>query len=676
MASNEVWGIDIGKSALKAVKMKKIKDQVEITAIDIIEYDQSAEAENVDKEEQVRQALNEFQARNKVKNEKIYVSIPGQATFNRMINIPPVEAKRIKEIVSYEAQQQIPFPINDVLWDYQLIGSAKQNKAEEREVMLFAVRREIINNFLGNISGAKLHVDGIQIAPLALYNFIRYERPELNACVAIDIGAQNTDLVVVDGDKLWLRALPYAGNDITKALQKRFNIPYAEAEKLKLKSGKTKQAKKIFDVMKPVLQDIVGEIHRSVGFYKSMSKEIKFETMIFMGNVTKLADFEQFFSQKLEYQIEILSDLKRIRVSPKINVNLFQTNIPSFAIALGLCIQGLGLSQNKIRLLPEEVRLEKSLAQQKPILALATGLLAIVPAWLWYNNSQLLKAIQTTNSNIDKVLAPISKKEEEWKSVSDNSEYKLKLEQLIKIGANRDLMSTILQKINSVFMDSAEKIKEAKGNKIWILDLEVQKERESYKYTEKDQENIDSIHASIKIAFKTLGDPVLNRDYAIRYLREPLEKIEVALGKDLGKNNKTPEDSEEKEAETKPENRLLFDKKNTTIAIENKDTLFPGDEVRDSLFCHVTLKFISWIDKEYCFSMPDSMKETLERGEIEPLCKIFEQNKCPLSENARFAEKKGEIIWILIDDQNKVQYFIAKDTNNRFKVYQMIVSQK
>ncbi|NUM33575.1 MAG: type IV pilus assembly protein PilM [Candidatus Brocadiae bacterium] len=671
MASNEVWGIDIGKSALKAVKMKKLKDQVEITAIDIIEYDQSAEAENVDKEEQIRQALNEFQARNKVKNEKIYVSIPGQATFNRMINIPPVEAKRIKEIVSYEAQQQIPFPINDVLWDYQLIGQAKQKQAEEREVMLFAVRREIINNFLGNISGAKLHVDGIQIAPLALYNFIRYERPELNACVAIDIGAQNTDLVVVDGEKLWLRALPYAGNDITKALQKRFNIPYAEAEKLKLKSGKTKQAKKIFDVMKPVLQDIVGEIHRSVGFYKSMSKEIKFETMIFMGNVTKLTDFEQFFSQKLEYQIEILSDLKRIRVSPKINVNLFQTNIPSFAIALGLCIQGLGLSQNKIKLLPEEVRMEKSLAQQKPILALATGLLAIVPIWLWYSNSQLLTAIQKTNANVDNVLAPINNKENELKSVSDYSEYKNKLSQLIKMGANRELVSVILEKINGVFLTSAEKIKEEKTNKIWILDLEIQKEREVFKYSEKDQEVADSIYATIKIAFKALADPVLNRDYAIRHLREPLEKVELNL-----KENFQKQESESEESPAKQEKRLLFDKKSTTIAIENKPTLFPGDEARESSFCHVTLKFTCWIDKEYCFTMPDSMKDALERGEIEPFCKLFEQNKCPLSENARFVERKGEIIWILKDDQHKVEYFIAKESNNRFKVYQSIVPQK
>lgn len=242
MASNEVWGIDIGKSGIKAVKMRRLKDQVEILGIDIIEYEESSESE-VDKEEQVRQALIEFQARNKIKNEQIYVSIPGQATFNRMITIPPVEPKRVKEIVTYEAQQQIPFPIDEVLWDYQvIIGDDKS--VEEREIMLFAVRREIINNFLTNLSAAQLNVSGIQIAPLAIYNFLRYERPELGACVGVDIGAENTDLVVVDDEKLWLRALPSAGSDITKALQKRFNIPYAEAEKLKLKSGRTKQSKK------------------------------------------------------------------------------------------------------------------------------------------------------------------------------------------------------------------------------------------------------------------------------------------------------------------------------------------------------------------------------------------------------------------------------------------------
>lgn len=645
MASNEVWGIDVGKSALKAVKMKRVKEQVEITAIDIIEYEQPAEVENADKEEQVRQALLEFQARNKVKSEKIYVSIPGQATFNRLINIPPVEARRIKEIVSYEAQQQIPFPINDVLWDYQLIGAAKEKQAEEREVMLFAVRREIINNFLNNISAAQLRVDGIQIAPLALYNFIRYERPELKACVAVDIGAQNTDLVVIDGEKLWLRALPYAGTDITKALQKRFNIPYAEAEKLKLKAGKTQQAKKIFEVMKPVLQDIVGEIHRSVGFYKSMAKEIKFENIIFMGNVTKLTDFEQFFSQKLEYKIEILSEIKNIRLSPQLNVNLFQTNIPSLAVAMGLAIQGLNLAVNKIRLLPEEIRLEKNLAQQKPILALAVGLLALAPAWAWYNNYQLGKDIQKTIKEVDRVLAPIDEKANELAKVRNYADLKSRLEQLAAVGLHRDVVLVIQDKLNSILLAASAKIKEEKSNKIWILDVEMQKEVESFKINEKDQENIESITLAIKVAFKSLGDPVLNRDYILRHLREPLEKV-------------------------KHEGKLLFDKK-TAFSIEKKEYLFPGDEAKDTEYCHIALKFTCWLDREYCFTLPETTKEVFEKEEATPtFAKIFEQNKYPLSEEVKISTKRPGMMWSILDEKNQLEYCVIKDSN-KYKVYQM-----
>ena len=141
-------------------------------AIDIVEYEQGlSETENVDREEQVRQALTEFHTRNKIKKDRIFVSIPGQATFNRLITIPPVEPRRIKEIVTYEAQQQIPFPIEEVLWDYQVIGDKNQG-VEEREVMLFAVRKEIINNFITNLKAANIQPESIQISPLAIYNFV------------------------------------------------------------------------------------------------------------------------------------------------------------------------------------------------------------------------------------------------------------------------------------------------------------------------------------------------------------------------------------------------------------------------------------------------------------------------------------------------------------------------
>lgn len=509
--ATEVWGIDIGKSSLKAVKMRRIKNQVEIIGIEIVEYVQTSE-EETDREEQVRQALVELRNRAKIKkSESIFISIPGQATFNRMITIPPVETKRVKEIVTYEAQQQIPFPIDEVLWDYQLLED-KEKGLEEQEVILFAVRKEIINNFVANLRAVDISVEGIQIAPLAVYNYIRFDRPELQRCVVIDIGAQNTDLVIIQGNKLWVRALPSAGDDITKALQKKFNIPYEEAEKLKLKAGKTKQAKKIFEVIKPVLKDIVGEIHRSVGYYKSMVKDIKFEKMLFMGNATKLTGFAQFFSQNLQYDIEVVSQLNQVRISPQVNVNLFQTNITGFSVSMGLAVQGLGLAKNNIRLLPKEIYEKTMREKQKPILVAAVAILALAPifTYIWYST----KASQATTlykqgSPYQAKWAEFSGRLTEAQTYAEGADTEDTVRKLAQIGHGRERWMEVINSLNESFLQAHQRMTESKGATPWILDFkikEVVKEPPSEGTTAAKPEKTGSyIEVKFRISLKQVG---------------------------------------------------------------------------------------------------------------------------------------------------------------------------
>lgn len=593
MANNEVWGIDIGKAGLKAVKMRRTKDQVEIVAIDIIEYEQPSEAENVDKEEQIRQALIKFKSNNKIKNEKIFVSIPGQATFNRLITIPPVEAKRIREIVSYEAKQQIPFPLTDVLWDYQVIGPLKEKVAEEREVMLFAVRREIINNFLANLAAADIKIHGIQIASVAIYNFIRYEKKDLDACVAIDIGAENTDLIVIDNDKLWLRALPFAGNDITKALQKRFNIPYDEAEKLKLKSGKTKQSKKIFEVMKPVLKDIVGEIHRSVGYFKSMSKDVKFEKMVFLGNATKLSGFQEFFSQNLQYDIEILSEINNIHVSPKLNLNLFQSNLTTFAVAIGLALQGVGVSVNNICLLPEEIAIKSLVQNQKKYLGLAVALLAFVPFILFVTTNQNLTALQRTNQTIDKKLKPINSKVETLAKVQNYQEIQSQLQKFLDIGKDRKVFREILNSFHKNLLESSKEIEDndLKDHKFRLLDLSITKNSE-LSGTEQITAFYDPIITKVDIAFLSLGDPVEDFEHVGKYF---IKKLENGINQ--------------------YENQKLFNPFGKRGG-ETKSYLFIGDEPSDNSYYHISVSFETLIGYNYLGDAVHSLLKGLNDQEF------------------------------------------------------------
>ena len=178
--SNAVWGIDIGQCALKALRCRphdKEEKRMVIEAFDYIEYPKILTQPEADREELIREALTQFVSRNDVAGDSVAIAVPGQSGLARFIKLPPVERKKIPDIVKYEARQQIPFALEDVVWDYQpLIGSEDEGYALETEVGIFAMKRDQVARHLRPLEEAHFPVDIIQLAPLAIYNFICFDR--------------------------------------------------------------------------------------------------------------------------------------------------------------------------------------------------------------------------------------------------------------------------------------------------------------------------------------------------------------------------------------------------------------------------------------------------------------------------------------------------------------------
>ena len=387
--------------------------------------------------------------------------------------------------------------------------------------------------------------------------------------------------------------MPFAGNDITKALQKRFNIPYDEAEKLKLKSGKTKQSKKIFEVMKPVLKDIVGEIHRSVGYFKSMSKDVKFEKMIFLGNATKLSGFQEFFSQNLQYDIEILSEINNIHVSPKLNLNLFQSNLTTFAVAIGLALQGVGVAINNICLLPEEIAIKSLVQNQKKYLGVAVALLAFVPLILWFTTNQNLTKLQITNQTIDKKLKPINSKVEALAKVQNYQEIQSQLQKFLDVGKDRKVFREILNSFHGTLLESSKEIRDndLSEHKFWLLDLSIAKNSE-LSGTEQIASFWDPILTKVEIAFLSLGDPVEDFEHVGKYFIKKLEADNITY-----------------------ENQRLFNPFGKRSG-ETKSYLFLGDEPSDNNYYHITVSFETLLGHNYLGDAPHSLIKGLNDQEL------------------------------------------------------------
>src|SRR5258708_935676 len=172
-----VWGIDLGQCALKALRLENIDGVLTATAFDYVEHPKILTQPDADPDQLTREALEKFLYRNNLKGDMVAISVPGQSGLARFVKLPPVEEKKIGDIVRFEAKQQIPFPLDEVVWDYQKVGSGEVTDgfAMETEIGLFAMKRDQINRSLAHFQDVKVEVHVIQMAPLALCNFVAYD---------------------------------------------------------------------------------------------------------------------------------------------------------------------------------------------------------------------------------------------------------------------------------------------------------------------------------------------------------------------------------------------------------------------------------------------------------------------------------------------------------------------
>src|SRR5947209_18435557 len=165
-----VWGIDIGLCALKALRLEVIDGQVTATAFDYVEHPKILSQPDADPDQLTREALEKFLSRNSLKGDLVAISVPGQSGLARFVKLPPVEEKKIIDIVRFEAKQQIPFQLDEVVWDFQKIGSGEvaDGFALETEIGLFAMKRDMIARALSHFQEVSVGGGMLQVAPLGV----------------------------------------------------------------------------------------------------------------------------------------------------------------------------------------------------------------------------------------------------------------------------------------------------------------------------------------------------------------------------------------------------------------------------------------------------------------------------------------------------------------------------
>jgi type IV pilus assembly protein PilM len=454
---HDSWGIEVGTNAIKAIHLTRAgaKGKVQMTAHEVLPFKRVLTTPDLNVEEAVQVNLDQLLSRHDLSKSTVSISVPGHMAFARFAKLPPVEPKKIPSIVEFEAKQQIPFPIEQVEWDYQIF---QQDDAPDVEVGIFAITKEKVMSYLSNYNSVNMRVDTLTLSPLAVFNAFVYDKaedPEPEGVIYLDIGTTATDVIIVEEGGIWLRTLPLGGNTFTEALVKAFKLSYNKAEKLKKEAATSKYARQIFQAMRPVFADLVQELQRSLGYYQSLNRDANLTKLVGVGSTFKLPGLQKFLKQQLQIEVERPDGFNRIQVGDK-HESEFADQALNLATAYGLALQGLGLETVSANIMPSHILNQRLWKAKQPWIA---GAAACFVAAAGIGTGVIMKEAGAAEAGLaagQKRSVPVLQVARGFKAQYDEidttSDPRQRIENLRRILNSRDIWPSLLEDINRACM--------------------------------------------------------------------------------------------------------------------------------------------------------------------------------------------------------------------------------
>lgn len=379
--------LNIGASrAVLAEYALKGKNGLSLTAYgaaDLVGLDWEAEGSV---EAVLTPALREVAKSAGIKPGPLYLALNGQMVFPRFTKFPSVSADKMEELVRYEVEQEVPFPIDDIVFDHQFLGQTAEG---DTAAMIVAAKLDQVTKVTDAVASVGFNPVVVDAGPMAVLNALRRSYPNLpGGTIVLDIGAKTTSLILVENEKIYLRSIPVAGNAITKEIAQAFGCTTEEAEALKRERGYVslggvtedvdEMSDRISKIVRATLTRLHAEILRSINFYRSQQGGSAPQRLFITGGSAVLPQIDEFFRETLQIDVDFLNPFGGMGFGSKINTEALETDAFTLAESAGLALRATELATITINLMPPAL-IEKARAVKR-IPFLAVGAVAVLGA--------------------------------------------------------------------------------------------------------------------------------------------------------------------------------------------------------------------------------------------------------------------------------------------------------
>src|SRR5438876_10063372 len=339
----------------------------------------------------IQKALQALLTETGVKSKSVNVCAPGFHVFSKFVKLPPVDASKVTQIIQYEAQQNVPFPLAEVVWDYQILGSTSGG---ELEVLLVAIKSDIVEGLFRVTESAGLRLQLCDVSPAALCNAFRYNYGDLEDCtMLLDIGAKTSNLLFFEKGKVFSRSINLGANSITQDFANESKLKFDVAEKIKIEEGfvslggayeepENPHQAAISKIARQFMTRLHIQVNQTMQFYRGQQGGSAPQRLFLAGGASVMPYTAQFFAEKLNVPVEFFNPLRNVQIDPSINLEELARVAHSLGEVVGLGLRNLAHCPVELNLMPDSTLKWQAFNQKKPyfiatVLSLVAGVLAI-----------------------------------------------------------------------------------------------------------------------------------------------------------------------------------------------------------------------------------------------------------------------------------------------------------
>jgi type IV pilus assembly protein PilM len=339
-----VIGLDISSTSVKLIELSRQGDRYRVETYTVKALPPNAVVEkNINDQEAVAEVIKSMIKQSKTKLKHAAVAVAGSAVITKMIDLPAgLSDDALETQISLEADQYIPFPLEEVAIDFEVQGISPRN-ADQVEVLLAACRRENIEMRASVLQMSDLIPEKVDIEAYAMeraFELIseQLEDQEGQVVAIIDIGATMTTLsVLVDGKTVYTREQLFGGKQLTEEIQRRYGLSREEAGLAKKQGGLPDDYDD--EVLAPFKEAVVQQVTRSLQFFFSASQYNDVDYIVLAGGVASLEGLVELIEEKLGTQTLVANPFARMSVSSRVNAISLANDAPSLMIVTGLAMR-------------------------------------------------------------------------------------------------------------------------------------------------------------------------------------------------------------------------------------------------------------------------------------------------------------------------------------------------